>query len=164
MRTLTILFAVLSGLPSTGLMAHGVIIDTKMQPPAVILNSSYSLSQPLKGANVMIYSPSTPENPWLTGTTDKNGNFAFVPDSEGDWVFDVDDQKGHREKATIVVTGEFFLIEPAGAESTQEGNSSGMVKGKGYKIVTGLSLIFGLTGIFYGYRSGQMADKRHNRP
>lgn len=163
MRNLTLLFIVLSGLLPTEVLAHGVIIDIALQSPTVIVKSSYSLSQPLKGANVTVYSPSAMEIPWLTGITDNNGNFAFVPDSEGDWVFDVDDQKGHRERVTIAVAGEFFLSEAAGGKSPEQGSSSGTFQGKGYRIVTGLSLIFGIAGVFYGYRSGQVADKKQSK-
>ena len=163
MRNLTLLFIVLSGLLPTEVLAHGVIIDINMQSPTVIVKSSYSLSQHLKGANVKVYSPSAPDIPWLTGITDNNGNFAFVPDSEGDWVFDVDDQQGHHERATIAVSGEFFQSMAAGGKSPQQESSAGTFQGKGYRIITGLSLIFGIAGIFYGYRSGQVADKKQNK-
>lgn len=145
------------------LAAHGIHVEPSFAPPSVVVFSGYSETQPMKGASVKVYSPADLSVPFQTGTTDMNGKFSFVPDIAGEWIFSVDDQKGHMEKASVAVAPLFINpaadtlvtmqqakapVEELAAEHTHEHEIP-----LGYKIITGLSLIFGITGIFYGLRS-----------
>jgi len=73
----------LSIMVSTGsALAHGVTVDLSIEGRVVILEASYSPTQPLVDALVFIYSPAEPENEWQTGKTDRTGHFAFIPDAK----------------------------------------------------------------------------------
>lgn len=136
--------------------AHGVITDVKISGSAVIVTSTYSPSEPLVDAVVTLYSPANPQEIWQNGRTDKNGRFAFIPETAGDWIFSVDDQKGHRGKITIPVPDEIVNQADAGTQDAVSGEEiSEPGVGQVYKVIIGLSLIFGLTGIYYGIKSGK---------
>jgi len=157
----TALLITLSLLISTGsALAHGVNVETSFQGGVVIVRSSFSPAQPLIDAPVTIYSPADRENAWQTGSTDKTGHFAFVPDAEGEWTFVVDDRKGHMKRTAITVLSDMpeeeEITEDEIVESTE---TSGNGLSKIHKIITGFSLIFGITGIFYGLKARQGQKK-----
>lgn len=136
--------------------AHGVNIDISTEGRAVVVRSSFAPTQPLIDALVTIYAPADGENAWQTGRTDKDGNFVLLPDAEGEWTFVVDDQKGHLKRVVVGVYPDLFAAkdEPAKNETAVRVKTDGKMS-KGGKIIIGLSLIFGVTGIFYGLRAGK---------
>lgn len=157
----TALLIMLSLLISTGsALAHGVNVETTFKGGVVVVRSSFSPTQPLVDAPVTIYSPADRENAWQTGSTDKTGHFAFVPDVEGEWTFVVDDRKGHMKRTAIAILSDMpegeKITEDEIVEST-EPSVSGL--SKTHKIIIGLSLIFGITGIFYGLKARQGPKK-----
>lgn len=136
------------------IQAHGVNLETSFQGKTVVLMSSFSPSQPLADAVVTVYSPADADNIWQRGRTDKTGHFAFMPDSAGDWVFIVDDEKGHMKRIVIEVPADLLSAEQPEEESGGTDEIAGVtVMNKLQKALIGLSLIFGLTGIFYGLRA-----------
>jgi len=152
----------LSILVSTGnALAHGITVDIGIEGGVVILGASYSPAQPLVDASVFIYSPAEPENEWQTGRTDRTGHFAFVPDAKGEWSIVIDDQKGHMKRTTIVFTPDL----PESSEIAEETFSkpvdpAGNGLNTSHKIVIGLSLLIGITGLFYGLKVRQEQKKR----
>ncbi len=143
---------------STGsALAHGITTDVSIEGGVVIVGAFYSPAQPVAGASVTIYSPAEPENDWQTGKTDKTGHFAFVPDTEGEWLIVIDDQMGHMKKATIVFTPDL----PEESEIT-EGTVTEPIApadnglNTSLRIIIGLSLIIGITGLFYGLKNRQV--------
>jgi hypothetical protein len=144
-------------------LAHGVTVDVSIEGGVVILGVSYSPTQPLADASVIIYSPAEPENEWQTGRTDKTGHFAFVPDAKGEWSIIIDDQKGHMKKTTIAFTPDL----PEESEITEETltkpvDPAGNGLNTTHKIVIGLALFIGITGLFYGLKARQ-EGKQSNR-
>jgi nickel transport protein len=142
--------------------AHGLLTDVRFQSPSVLIRTQFSEAQPVVDAMVTIFSPSASEVVWQTGRTDRAGNFAFIPDAGGDWVFIVDDQKGHAKKLTISVPAD-FIASPEFPAEIAAGNSGELASPREriYQTIIGLALIFGITGIFYGVRSRQTA---HDKP
>lgn len=143
---------------STGsALAHGITTDVSIEGGVVIVGAFYSPAQPVAGASVTIYSPAEPENDWQTGKTDKTGHFAFVPDTEGEWLIVIDDQMGHMKKATVVFTPDL----PEESEIT-EGTVTEPIApadnglNTSLRIIIGLSLIIGITGFFYGLKNRQV--------
>ncbi|MGK7911248.1 MAG: carboxypeptidase regulatory-like domain-containing protein [Synechococcus sp.] len=59
--------------------AHGVNV-THDAGEAVRVQASYDSGEPMAAAQVSVFAPGNVETPWITGTTDPTGNFAFVPD------------------------------------------------------------------------------------
>jgi len=141
-------------------LAHGVNVETSFKDGVVVVRSSYSPAQPLIDASVTIYSPAEREKAWQTGSTDKTGHFAFLPDVEGEWTFVVDDRKGHRNSTTITVISDMPEQEEVTKDEVVEpAEPSGSGPRQFPKIITGLSLIFGITGIFYGLKARQRPKK-----
>ncbi len=103
---------------------------------ALFVKSYYDGGTPAAFADVIIYGPDGEE--FITGMTDKNGVFAFLPDTAGDWKTVIDDGMGHRIIKNIVVN-EALKIDINDKSKYTPGF---------FGIVTGVSLIFGLWGLF----------------
>lgn len=155
MRNSALILAIVLSLLAIKVKAHGVLTDVRLHKPSVVVRSLFSETHPVADATVTIYSPAASEVVWQAGRTDKAGNFAFLPNTEGDWIFVVDDQKGHTKKLTITIASDFFAVEEPANISV--GNEVVLPTAsrpcRAYQTITGLSLIFGLAGIFYGVRS-----------
>jgi len=83
--------------------AHGVKIEYQATQ-AIEIQAKYDTGKPMSNAQVTVYAPEQPSIPWLTGTTDKNGNFAFAPTSSkpGTWTVKVR-QVSHGDIINIAV-------------------------------------------------------------
>ena len=119
--------------------AHDLTVDVELSRPAVILRASYDGADPASNADVEVR--------WDGGvfqhaSTDANGVFSFVPDQPGGWGVAVDDGFGHREERTLEIDWE-------GAPTATNPARAPMWM----KLLTGLSLIVGLTGVSYGLKS-----------
>jgi nickel transport protein len=117
-----IFVSVLSG--SVKAVAHGANIEVQ-RTQAITIDANYDTGEPLANAQVTVYSPENPSEPWLTGTTDDRGNFTFTPDRSqpGDWSIQVR-QAGHGDIVTIPIEGESSAASggessPASATSTR---------------------------------------------
>ncbi len=90
-------------LPAT-IQAHGVIVTYNLKSDGVIeLVGEFDTGEPMGEAQVTIYAPSDPANPWLIGTADELGRYAFVFDPELLGTWDVQYRKaGH---------GDFIYIQ-----------------------------------------------------
>ncbi len=174
MKKRSLLALLLSILANTALLAHGLHVTPVFSSPSVIVYSGYSETQPLAGALVTVHSPADQVKPFQTGITDIHGKFAFIPDAAGEWIFSVDDKLGHAEKAKITVSAEFadrtieapvVMRESATSpESTADHEAEVVHEHEheiplAYKLITGLSLIFGITGVYYGIKSRNQQAK-----
>jgi len=83
--------------------AHGSNISYTTGP-AVALVAQFDNGEPMAGAQVTIYAPDDPVNPWMTGTCDAEGRFTFMPDPDrpGNWEVQVR-QSGHGDIVVIPV-------------------------------------------------------------
>ncbi|MCU0363367.1 MAG: hypothetical protein MUE32_08420 [Bacteroidales bacterium] len=174
MKKSALLALLLSILSNTGLHAHGIHVKPVFASPSVIVYSGYSDTQPAAGALVRVFSPADQAKPFQTGTTDIYGKFAFVPYAAGEWIFSVDDQMGHAEKASVTVRAEFVdrtiespvvmkeaapsVAGTANLETAPEHEHEHEMP-LAYKLITALSLIFGITGVYYGIKSGNQQSK-----
>ena len=151
--------------------AHSIQFEINKQAPVVSVHAFFSETSPLAGSSVNIYAPGE-DQPYQTGQTDKRGFFAFVPSVPGDWVLEIDDGQGHMHKANISIDENFIKRNNPGGESQEdEAEESGAEPVMGeetvssagiplfYKVIFGLALIFGITGIYYGMRAKQSATK-----
>ncbi|ERN40250.1 hypothetical protein KR51_00031920 [Rubidibacter lacunae KORDI 51-2] len=71
---------------TTIVRAHGSAIDYR-RAEAIELRATFDSGEPMAGAQVTVYAPYRPTEPWLKGTTDAGGRFTFLPDPKraGSW-------------------------------------------------------------------------------
>lgn len=134
-------------------MAHAIRFTVNQEPPAVIVQAAFSRTAPLADASVEIFAPGS-EVPYQKGSTDKQGYFSFLPNETGTWKVSVDDGMGHYDMIAISISSEFFTREEiiiAGDTEIQQITHDAIPVA--YKIIFGLALIFGLTGIMYGIKA-----------
>jgi nickel transport protein len=68
--------------------AHGVNIEYTSDVEIEII-AKYDTGEPMAGAQVVVYAPDDPTNPWLTGVCDDEGRFSFTPDASKPGIWDV---------------------------------------------------------------------------
>ncbi len=147
------------------LMGHAINFETERHPPVVTVKAFFSRTSPVVDARVMIYAPGETE-PFQTGYTDSEGYFAFVPDREGEWVFGIDDGMGHADRILVEVGSDFFATGESPVEDVEREQETAAVETSGsecvfmvggipliYRVIFGIALILGITGIFYGVRA-----------
>ncbi|GAG25911.1 unnamed protein product, partial [marine sediment metagenome] len=134
--------------------AHGVGIKVVEQSPFIKTESSYSGGEPLANAQALVFSPGDKETEFQRGRTDAYGFFVFIPDRAGDWRFEVDDEMGHRKEVVIPVTEAFLKGDDFGDQDDKT------VVPAYIKIILGLSLIIGITGIFYGIKAKRILKSK----
>lgn len=84
-------------------LAHGVHIQHRVIS-GIEIQARYDSGEPMQAAQVSIYAPGNPSDPWLKGTTDAEGRFRFTPDANqpGNWEVKVR-QAGHGDIVSIPV-------------------------------------------------------------
>lgn len=150
------LTGILMAVPAALLFAHGVIVKTDLHPPAVIVSSSYDGGGIPAFASATVFGPDASESPYQSGRADASGRFAFLPDRAGEWTVIIDDELGHRRRATITINTDFLsgketaAVKPEIAPEKPE-PTAGL--SNTLKLLIGLSLIFGFTGLFMGLKA-----------
>jgi nickel transport protein len=84
-----------------------------------------------------VFSPVDYETEFQEGFTDKNGCFAFFPDTSGTWQIKVDDGMGHLLKVNLDI-GETLVPDRENGRSHLS---------RFYRALIGVSLIFGIFGV-----------------
>jgi hypothetical protein len=149
-------------------MAHAIHVEFTEHVPAVTLWAGFSKSAPMTDAKVEVFAPGDTKA-FQLGRTDKYGQYTFLPDAAGEWTLRVDDERGHRKTATIAISEAFLSgghdVNKDAASSHEHHDETLphlMETGQNisfqaiplvYKAVFGLSIIFGITGIFYGLKA-----------
>ena len=59
--------------------SHGAKIE--VFPQAVEIIATFDTGEPMDNAQVAVYAPDAPDEPWQTGQTDSEGRFSFTPDA-----------------------------------------------------------------------------------
>jgi len=119
------------------LFSHGVDIITISGGTGI--EAKYDSGDPISHAEVTVYSPENNKEPFQSGVTDRNGCFLFFPDMNGVWKVVVNDWTGHGGTIKIKVDSI--------SEMTVESREKPL--GRGIKIFSGISVIFGLSGILF---------------
>lgn len=130
--------------------AHGT--DYRLLDPdsAIVVEFIYDDNQPMRFAEVLVFSPADDEIEHQNGRTDMNGRFAFYPDASGKWRIQADDGTGHLEQLSIEIAQAEENSETrraAGDRSEASGHQHSNLS-RLWTIVLGLSLI---ANIFMGF-------------
>lgn len=141
---LCVAFGIFAAAPAD---AHDVV-HTIAKGNAVVVNVGYEGGEAMRYASVMIYSPRDKKVEFQNGRTDARGNFAFVPDTSGEWKIVVDDENAHGFVATFTV-----------------GNGMAVTVARGTfawirKILLGIAMLFGLFGIAFYFRAQKMLHSK----
>lgn len=82
-------------------IAHGAAIQYRATQ-AIAIRAAFDSGELMAEAQVTVFSPESPAEPWLQGQTNANGQFSFVPDSSlsGNWGVQVR-QAGHGTVVSI---------------------------------------------------------------
>ncbi|MEL6222949.1 MAG: carboxypeptidase regulatory-like domain-containing protein [Cyanobacteria bacterium J06627_8] len=85
--------------------AHMIETDFSLFGEELEFTSTFSSGEPVEEAQVTIYSPENPDEPWAELTTDEDGRFSFVPDEAvaGDWEIRIEQGIGHTDLWTVPV-------------------------------------------------------------
>lgn len=113
----------------------------------ILVSAGYDDGEPMSYAEVEIIGPNS-EIPFQKGRTDRNGMFMFRPDLTGLWQIVVLDGMGHRlalEWEIADVNNGFKAATPMKMVSREASPPQG--------IIMGMSIIFGLFGIVYGWKA-----------
>ena len=116
-------------------LGHGV--EYEVFDVGTGIKATYSDGTPMAYCDVAVFAPDDDASEFQTGITDRNGSFAFVPDTSGVWRVTVDDGMGH------MVTAEISLdsLQVVGTDARQSSDRLSSV-------VVGVSVIFGLFGLY----------------
>lgn len=93
--------------------AHGAIVALA-EVQAISVTARYDTGEVMGNAQVMVFAPDDPAQPWLTGQTDAAGQFSFTPDDRaGRWAVQVR-AAGHGAISYVdIATGGTATITPA---------------------------------------------------
>ena len=138
-------------------LAHGANIEYR-ETSAITIQAKYDDGTPMANAQIVIYAPSDRATPWLKGTTDKSGNFTFVPNSEptniGDWDVKVR-QSGHGDIISIPVTGN----QLAKSISDTQASSAGTGYTPSQKIFMAAAGVWGFMGTALFFSRSKSSNK-----
>ncbi len=133
--------------------AHGTRGDAE-EGIGIRVVAEYDDGDPMSYGNVEVISPDGGVV-FQTGRTDRNGVFMFAPDQPGKWRITISDEMGHR-----LVLGRQIDMEKGGkieAATSRGTTAPGVSRREG--IVAGVSIIFGLFSLFYGWKARLVSRK-----
>ncbi len=136
---------------------HGTdyrILDAR---PAVAVEFIYSDNQPMRYAEVLVFSPQTDDFEHQNGRTDMNGRFVFYPDAPGKWRIQADDGTGHLERVSIdIAPGADGQAGWGGITDQSHGHDHDHIHNglpRLWGIILGISIIINLFMGFYLFQS-----------
>lgn len=129
--------------------SHGMAAR-QLPKPAPAIRVLYDDGSPMAHGGVTVFAPDAPGIPYLTGETDPQGCFAFVPHTGGVWRIVVEDGLGHG--ASIVLDTDESQANLAAPAPGATG--SGTLLG-----LAAILALFGAASLF-----GRRRQSRHARP
>ena len=163
MKSIRIILITIFSMGPTIIYCHELQVLIDLRSPFVSIHSQYGENEFCSYADVSIFGPKSDTAEFQTGNADVYGNFSFLPDSPGIWKVKVDDGLGHVKSIKTEVTDSFFSVQQKEIDSSA---ASVKTDHPGKKIpvylkaVFGLSLIFGITGIFYWFKANKLIKDR----
>ena len=93
MKRVALLLALAAAAPAP-VHAHGVGARVS-ETPGVVVDLYYADGDVMAFAEAKAFSPADPANPFANGRADRQGRFAFAPDTPGAWRVEARDHEGH---------------------------------------------------------------------
>lgn len=139
--------------------SHAARLNYEVEP-TISLTATYDHGEPLDNAQVFVYSPENPREPWITGTTDESGRYQFRPNPEisGNWTVTVR-QAGHGDMITINLDDS----TPMANGSTGDAENSSLLADLpdisiSQRLLTGASVIWGCVGTALYFSRGHKSS------
>lgn len=127
-KPIAILFAL--GLLLTTAMpvfGHGVVVEHTRDPDTgnITVTAAYDTGELLDDAQVAIFAPDDPAEPWQTATTDTDGEYTFSPDydNEGFWAVQVR-KAGHGGLVNIELDSSMAPAETPATNDTADASTT----------------------------------------
>lgn len=133
------------------LQAHDLQTRVRLEASFVVLEASYEGEEAASYVAVRVQAPEAAGaavDAYQTGRTDRKGHFVFLPDRPGLWKVTIDDEMGHRITEEVNVTDTASPAKPGAPSSPGTPGRS-----TGDKLLVGLSLLFGATGLLLAWTS-----------
>ena len=111
-RLLRFILVALLFLPAGTAFAHGIEIEYT-ERAAIEITARYDTGGPLAGAQVAVFAPGKPAEPWLTGVCDDLGKFYFVPDPQIQGLWEVQVRLAGHGGLVRIETGESSVVPQA---------------------------------------------------
>jgi len=132
--------------------SYGHSINYQVQEKGIAVRAFYSEKDPSSYSQYEIWGPGDKEDlPHQTGRTDKNGFLSFLPDRAGTWKIKLWGESGHGFHG---FTAEVKVDKDLHLESFSKPLVAAHTK-----LITGLSLIFGIFGVYAYLRSRKKQTK-----
>jgi nickel transport protein len=144
-RSLIFSFLAMAAISPALLYAHGV--TSKIDTGGIVVSALYDTGEAMDYAKVTISAPDA-NLKFQSGRTDRNGRFCFFPDVSGNWKVVVDDEMGHRLEVNVPI--DEVMVLRANHENV---NSERSFLTRYEKAVMGVSIIFGISGILFGWKA-----------
>ena len=136
---------------SSRAIAHGVHV-TNQAISAIQVQAVYDTGEPMDKAQVTVYAPDNPQEPWMQGLSDDRGQFLFVPDfnETGTWTVKIR-KAGHGSVITIPI-GESQTSGVSTNDSTPIHQSIPIAQGtvSGNHALNALQKIVMMVSVFWG--------------
>jgi len=133
--------------------SQGHSINYQVEQKGIAVRAFYSAKEPSSYSQYEIYGPGDREDlPHQTGRTDKNGFLSFVPDRAGTWKIKLWGESSHGYHG---FTAEVKVDKELNLESFNK-----PLVAVHTKLITGLSLIFGIFGVYALWRSRKRQNER----
>ena len=148
-------FVLLGSVPAWG---HGTE-GSSQDADGIRIEAAYDDGEPMSYAAVEITAPDGGVV-FQKGRTDRNGVFMFAPDGPGRWRIAVSDGMGHR----LELNHETALVEVTMGPPSSKASEKTAPVPHSIGIVAGISVIFGIFGLLYGWRARRcLAERTEDR-
>ncbi len=143
-------------------VSHGAKLTYDVEP-TISLTATYDSGEPFNQAQVFVYSPENPQEPWKTGTTDELGRYQFRPNPEipGNWTVTVR-QAGHGDMITINLDESTPIANGSMGDAASSSNSSLLADltdiSIPQRLLTGASVIWGCVGTALYFSRGHKSS------
>lgn len=131
-------------------VAHGAMMEGSVVP-GIAVQAAYDSGEPMARAQITVYAPSDPMKPWLTGVSDDEGRFAFVPDQQDHGVWAVQARQAGHGAIVHVTTG------PPGADAGAVAARQAGLDPMQRAIAAG-AVVWGFIGTALFFRRGRRND------
>lgn len=155
-------FIVASAIHPLSSLAHNTIIEYQVKE-AIAIEAKFDNGKPISNAQVVVYAPDNPAQPWQQGVTDEQGKFTFIPDytNEGNWSIKVR-SAGHGNLINIPINSSNINNASASSQNGEATSSSSVGINKNPQLSIAQKLMMAIMGS-WGFVGTALFFSRKNK-